>query len=88
MLEKRSGLYYRDSVQITPEEYIRALAEIREKAVFVNSIYLGIASIDDVPEEWQEEIQQRVEARLAEFGADDPEISPEEAMGIIVGGAV
>lgn len=34
-----------------------------------------------------EEIRQRVEARLASSGAEDQEISPEEAMEIIVGGA-
>lgn len=47
----------------------------------------GLATIDDVPAEWREDIQQRVEARLAESGAEDQEISPEEAMEIIVGGA-
>lgn len=47
----------------------------------------GLASIEDVPEEWREEIRQRVEARLASSGAEGQEISPEEAMEIIVGGA-
>lgn len=87
MLEKHGGLYYRNGVQITPEQYISALAEIREKATLVNSIFLGLASIEDVPEEWLEEIRQRVEERLVESGAEDQEISPEEAMEIIVGGA-
>lgn len=88
MLEKRGELYYRNGLQITPEEYTNTLKGIREKAALVNSISQGLASIEDVPDEWQEEIQQRVEERLAESEEEDQEISAEEAMEIIVGGSV
>lgn len=88
MLEKRGGLYYRNGVQITPEEYTDRLKEIREKAALVNSISQGLTSIEDVPDKWQEEIQQRVEERLAESKEEDQEISTEEAIEVIVGSAV
>lgn len=79
--------YYCDGVEITAEEYAFALEVIQSKAAWVNSICNGSASIEDVPEEWREEIRQRVEDRLAESGTEDQEISPEEAMEIIVGSA-
>lgn len=89
MLSKNliSGKCYRDGVEITAEEYSAALEGIEARAQWVYDICRGLASIEDVPEEWREEIRQRVEARLASSGAEDQEISPEEAMEIIVGGA-
>ena len=50
-------------IEITEEEYNRLLSEIREKAALVNQLYNGEITIDDVPTEWQEEIQRRVEER-------------------------
>lgn len=74
-------------VEITEEEYNWLLMEIREKAAFVDSLYNGTISIEDVPEDWQEEIQRRVDERIAQQGAaDDQEISAEEALDIIIGG--
>lgn len=89
MLSKNliSGKCYRDGVEITAEEYSAAFEEIKAKTALANQLYKGEITIDDVPAEWREEIRQRVEARLAESGAEDQEISPEEAMEIIVGGA-
>ena len=89
MLSKNliSGKCYRDGVEITAEEYAAAFEEIKAKNDLANQLYKGEITIDDVPAEWREDIQQRVEARLAESGAEDQEISPEEAMEIIVGGA-
>ena len=63
-------------VEITKEEYDRLLAEIREKAALVNQLYSGEITLDEVPAEWQEEIQRRVEERKAaeeEAEADMPE---------------
>lgn len=51
--------------EITKEEYDRLLAEIREKAALVNQLYSGEITLDEVPAEWQEEIQRRVEERKA-----------------------
>lgn len=89
MLSKNlvTNTFYRDGVEITEQEYYAALEDIKSKSEWVNNICRGLASIEDVPEEWREEIRQRVEARLASSGAEDQEISPEEAMEIIVGGA-
>lgn len=74
-------------VEITEAEYNRLLTEIREKAALVNQLYAGEITLADVPAEWQEEIQRRVDERIAEQGAaDQQEISDEEALNIILGG--
>ncbi len=75
--------------EITEEEYNELLAMIMEKAALVDKLYNGEISIDDVPVEWQEEIQRRVDERIAEEGTlEEQDISAEEALDIIVGGDV
>ena len=74
--------------EITEAEYNRILAEIREKASLVNQLYNGEITIDDVPEGWQEEIQRRVDERIAAEGiAEEQDISAEEVLDILLGGA-
>ncbi len=74
-------------VEITEAEYNRLLTEIREKAALVNQLYMGEITLDDVPTEWQEEIQRRVNERIEQEGAaDQQEISADEALNIILGG--
>ena len=74
-------------VEITEAEYNALLAEIREKAALVEQLYNGEITIDDVPTEWQEEIQRRVNERIAAEGAaEEQDISAEEALNIILGG--
>lgn len=74
-------------VEITEEEYNRLLSEIREKAALVDELYNGEITIDDVPTEWQEEIQRRVDERIdAEGSAEEQDISAEEALDILLGG--
>lgn len=74
-------------VEITETEYNRLLAEIREKAALVDQLYNGEITLDDVPTDWQEEIQRRVNERIAAEGeAAQQDISAEEALGIILGG--
>ena len=74
--------------EITEAEYKALLAEIREKADLVNRLYSGEITIDEVPVEWQEEIQRRVDERIAAEGAaEEQDISAEEALDIILGGA-
>lgn len=74
-------------VEITEEEYNRLLSEIHEKANLVDSLYNGEITIADVPAEWQEEIQRRVDERIAdESKSDDQDIPAEEALAIILGG--
>ena len=74
--------------EITEAEYNALLAEIREKAALVDKLYSGEITIDDVPVDWQEEIQRRVDERIAAEGsADEKDISAEEALEILLGGA-
>lgn len=74
-------------VEITEAKYNTLLAEIREKAALVDKLYSGEITIDDVPTDWQEEIQRRVDTRIAADGeAAQQDISAEEALSIILGG--
>ena len=74
-------------VEITESEYNRLLTEIREKAAFVNQLYNGGITIDSVPADWQEEIQRRVDERIANQGTlEEQDISADEALNIILGG--
>ena len=76
------------STEITEAEYNALLSEIREKAAFVNKLYSGEITIDEVPADWQEEIQHRVDERIAAEGsAEEQDISAEEALDILLGGA-
>ena len=73
--------------EITEAEYNAILSEIREKAALVDKLYSGEITIDAVPVDWQEEIQRRVDGRIAAFGsAEEQDISAEEALDIILGG--
>ena len=74
--------------EITEAEYNALLSEIREKAAFVNKLYGGEITIDEVPADWQEEIQRRVDERVAAEGsAEEQDISADEALEILLGGA-
>ena len=73
--------------EITEAAYNSLLAEIREKAALVDKLYSGEITIADVPTEWQEEIQRRVDERIAAEGAaTEQDIPAEEALNIILGG--
>ena len=70
--------------EITEAEYNDLLAEIREKADLVNKLYSGEITIDAVPVDWQEEIQRRVDERVAAEGeAARQEISGNELLNMI-----
>ena len=74
--------------EITESEYNTLLSEIREKAALVNKLYSGEITIDAVPADWQEEIQRRVDERIAAEGtADEQDIPAEEVLNILLGGA-
>ena len=74
--------------EITEAEYNALLSEIREKADLVNKLYSGEITIDAVPADWQEEIQRRVDERIAAEGtAEEQDIPAEEALDILLGGA-
>lgn len=75
--------------EITESEYNTLLSEIREKADLVDKLYSGEITMDDVPTDWQEEIQRRVNERIeAEGAAEEQDISAEEALEILLGGAI
>lgn len=75
-----------NGVEITQEEYEELLAQIEQAGVYAERIYRGEMSLDDVPEEWRENVQERVNWLVGEFGQYAPdEISDEEAMDIITG---
>ena len=74
--------------EITEAEYNALLAEIREKAAFMDNLYSGEITIDDVPTDWQDELQHRVDERIAAEGtAEEQDIPAEEALNILLGGA-
>ena len=74
--------------EITEAEYNALLSEIRKKADLVNKLYSGEITLDAVPAEWQEEIQRRVDERIAAEGsAGEQDISAEETLNILLGGA-
>ena len=75
--------------EITEEEYSTLLNEIRTKTTLVNQLYNREVTIEDVPTEWREEIQRRVDERIAQQGTiEDQELSAEEALDVILGGEV
>ena len=74
--------------EITEAEYNALLSEIREKSAMVDKLYGGEITIDEVPADWQEEIQRRVDKRIATEGtAEEQDIPAEEALNILLGGA-
>ena len=74
-------------VEITEAEYSALLSEIRDKSDLVDAMYNGEITIDEVPTEWQGEIQRRVDERTEQQGTlDEQDISAEEALEILLGG--
>ena len=73
--------------EITESEYNALLSEIREKVALVDKLYSNEITITDVPADWREEIQRRVEERIAAEGAaEEQDIPADEALDIILGG--
>ena len=73
--------------EITESEYNRLLAEIREKAGLVDKLYSGEITLDEVPADWQEEIQRRVDERIAtaEGEAAEQPVSGDEFLSMMEG---
>ena len=70
--------------EITESEYNTLLAEIREKAALVDKLYGGEITLDEVPADWQEEIQRRVdERRAAEGEAAEQPVSGDEFLSML-----
>lgn len=74
------------NTEITETEYNALLSEIREKAAYVEKLYAGEITIDDVPEAWREDVQREVDAiRAAEKEAAQQDITGDEFMSMIEG---
>lgn len=72
--------------EITEAEYNALLAEIREKAALVDKLYSGEITLDEVPVDWQEEIQRRVNERItAEGEAAEQPVSGDEFLSMLEG---
>lgn len=72
--------------EITEAEYNALLSEIREKAALVDKLYSGEITIGDVPEDWREEIQRRVNKRIAAEGeAAEQPVSGDEFLSMLEG---
>lgn len=72
--------------EITEAEYNALLAEIREKAALVGKLYSGEITIDEVPADWQEDIQRRVNERItAEGEAAEQPVSGDEFLSMLEG---
>ena len=69
--------------EITEAEYNTLLSEIRTKAALVNKLYNGEITIDDVPTDWQEEIQRRVTERQEAEQAEPEETELEDAIAAL-----
>ena len=73
-------------VEITEAEYNALLAEIREKAALVDKLYSGEITLYEVPADWQEEIQRRVNERIAAEGeAAEQPVSGDEFLSMLEG---
>ena len=72
--------------EITEAEYNALLAEIREKAALVDKLYSGEITLDEVPADWQEEIQRRVNERITADGeAAEQPVSGDEFLSMMEG---
>lgn len=72
--------------EITEAEYNALLSEIREKSALADKLYSGEISIDEVPADWQEEIQRRVNERIAAEGeAAEQPVSGDEFLSMMEG---
>ena len=70
--------------EITEAEYNALLSEIREKSAMVDKLYSGEITIDEVPADWQEEIQRRVDERIAADGeAAEQPITGDEILSML-----
>ena len=87
MLRTVNGRYWHDDEEIGKDEYDALVAIVMEKNAWTSRVYSGAASIDEVPAEWREEIAERVKQRREE-DEQPKELGPDEALEIILGGAV
>lgn len=70
--------------EISEAKYNTLLLEIREKSTMVDKLYGGEITIDEVPADWQEEIQRRVDERIAADGEESEQpVSEDEFLAML-----
>lgn len=84
MLRSVNGRYWQDDREITASEYNELIAIVKTKSRLVNQIINGDTTIENCPDEWRDEIAQRVADYQAQ--QEDPELDESEALNIILGG--
>ena len=75
-----------DGIEITQQEYETLLSEMEAKMEYIDHVYCQEISINDIPAEWQEEIQFRVDEMIEAFGPY--QLTNEEIDTIILGGVI
>ena len=74
-------------VEITAEEYDNLVEELHKKDELICKLYAEEISINNVPEEWRDEIQTCVNEIIISQGTHDvQEIAENQALDIILGG--
>ena len=73
-------------IEITEQEYNLLMEETMNKGNYIERIYSNEITINDVPSEWQEEIQFRVDEMIESFGPY--QLTNEEIDTIILGGVI
>ena len=81
-----------DGIEITKEEYNFLMNEATNKMNYAEGIYSNQITINEVPEEWKEEVQFRVDEMIEAFGefnqVSDADQAAEEALAILAGDKV
>ena len=73
-------------IAVEKAEYLVFVALCKQKQALVNRLYTEEITIDDVPEEWREEIRRRVSDLIASnTDSDEDEISDEMFMEMLEG---
>lgn len=77
----------RGFVEVSEEEFNALIGDDTTRP-YVGKVYSGVMSIDEVPEDLREAVAAVVAARTERFGAwNERELTPQEALNIIVGGS-
>ena len=67
-------------IQITEEEYNQYSLEFEEKALFTDKLYRNEIQISDIPLNWQDEIQTKVDSIISEIGLFENQKIPAEEL--------
>ena len=75
-------------VELTESEFVVIVGDDTTRP-YVNKVYCGAMTIDEVPEEYRETVSAIVQNKIARFGTYESRSIPDsEALNIITGGTV